>query len=390
MLESKPFPHQVYTSEPPRSPHHLLEPPGQPPNGSDEFRRRMRRVGAAYRRAGVAAVYLAHGTFVGPDALGILGALARLFPAAAPPLRRLIKRLVDRVVGEAGNYTPAYARLFEEALRQPDGWGVPVKLFYWSSENHHLGRADGAVRLIDELATLPLEPDQRVLLFGHSHAGNVFALVTHLLSGNPEAVERFFDAAGIYYRWPLVGCVDVPVFSRVRKLLAEGRLRFSGGNLDLVTLGTPIRYGWNASGYGRLLHFIYHRPSPGMPEYRAVFPPKLDDVFAAAGGDYVQQMGIAGTNVAPNPLAWRCFAADRRLAQLFEQDVGPEGLIERFRAGAIVPDAGTTLLVDYGPAEGHVAQHAAGHAVYTRPQWLLFHAEEVVRRFYNNARVQAA
>jgi hypothetical protein len=37
-----------------------------------------------------------------------------------------------------------------------------------------------------------------------------------------------------------------------------------------------------------------------------------------------------------------------------------------------------------------VAQHAAGHAVYTRPQWLLFHAEEVARRFYNNARVRAA
>jgi hypothetical protein len=390
MPESKPFPHQVYTSEPPRSPHHRLEPPVPPPIGSDEFRRRMRRAGAAYRRAGVAAVYLAHGTFVGPDALGILAALARVFPAAAPPLRKLIKRLIDRMLGEAGNFTAAYARLFEEALRQPDGWSIPVRLFHWSSENHHLGRADGAVRLIEELATLPPEPEGRVLLFGHSHAGNVFALATHLLSGNPETVRHFFDATAIYYRWPLVGCVDVPVFSRVQKLLAEGRLPFPGGNLDLVTFGTPIRYGWNPSGYGRLLHFIYHRPWPGMPDYQAAFPPKLDDVLAAAGGDYVQQMGIAGTNVAPNPLAWRCHAADRRLARLFEDDLGPQGLMERFRTGAIVPDAGTTLLVDYGPAEGHLAQHAAGHAVYTRPQWLLFHAEEVARRFYNNAQLRAA
>ena len=49
-----------------------------------------------------------------------------------------------------------------------------------------------------------------------------------------------------------------------------------------------------------------------------------------------------------------------------------------------VAEEGKTLLVDYGPVEGNVAQHLAGHAVYTRISWLPFHVEEVARRFYGH------
>ena len=45
----------------------------------------MDRVGAALDAAGVAAIYLVHGTFVGPDALGVLAELARVFPKAGRP-----------------------------------------------------------------------------------------------------------------------------------------------------------------------------------------------------------------------------------------------------------------------------------------------------------------
>lgn len=69
--------------------------------------------------------------------------------------------------------------------------------------------------------------------------------------------------------------------------------------------------------------------------------------------------------------------------------VGPGALgpiadpVERFKAGAIVPEEGATLLVDYGPPDGTIAMHHAGHAVYTGTKWLLFHAEEVARQFYS-------
>lgn len=347
----------------------------------------MQEVGAAYRRAGVERIYLAHGTFLGPETVGVLAELGRLFPSAGRAVRRVIARIMHTLTGEVGNFTPEYARCFESSMRQPGEPTIPVRLFHWSSENHHIGRADGAVRLIDELASLRVSPGGRVLLWGHSHAGNIFALLTHLLAHDPEAARQFFKAAEIYYRWPLLRCVDIPVWDRVARWLCGHAVgpRLDDVALDMVTFGTPIRYGWNADGYSRLLHFIHHRPSPGRPHYLAAFPPKLDDVLRAADGDYVQQLGIAGTNVAPSLFAWRARVADRRLGRLLQDQFPRSGPAEPFHAGAIVPDAGTTLLVDYGLPQCGIARHHAGHAVYAYKKWMLFHAEEVARRFYEPA-----
>jgi hypothetical protein len=352
----------------------------------------MKEVAEVYRQAGVAAIYLVHGTFVGPDAAGMLAELGRVFPTAGRAIRRLVARVMHKLTGEVGNFTPQYAELFESALRgsgdpseQDDtASAIPVRLFQWSSENNHIGRADGAVRLIDELASLELPPGSRVLLWGHSHAGNLFALMTHLLAGNREAAREFFRATEVYFRWPLLQCVDIPVWHRVRRLLCNGGLqRLANLSLDIATFGTPIRYGWNADGYSQLLHFIYHRPAPGLPHYRAAFPPKLQDMLRGAEGDYVQQLGIAGTDISPSLFAWRAWLANRRLGRLFLDQSPYGGPLERFKAGAIVPDEGTTLLVDYGIPQGGIARHHAGHALYTYHKWLLFHAEEVAKRFYS-------
>lgn len=341
----------------------------------------MRDVGEALRAADVAAVYLAHGTFVGTDAWGILAELGRKFPSAEPVLRRVTKRLVDSLVADVGNYTGAYAQLFEESLAEPSE-AIPVRRFHWSSENHHIGRADGAVRLIDELASLDLRPGQRVLLWGHSHAGNVFALATNLLGGQRDTVDEFFTAAEVYYRWPLLGWVDIPLWQRVRRLLRDPHHPLRDVQLDFVTFGTPIRYGWETAGYAQLLHFIYHRPVPGLPQYRAPFPLQLERVLDGRDGDYVQQLGIAGTNLMPSIFAWRTWWADARLDEFLQRDLRQRDIGARFQLGARVPDEGTTLLVDYGPLNGDVARHHAGHAVYTRPEWLPLHASEVARRFY--------
>ncbi len=342
----------------------------------------MQDVGASLQAEGVRAVFLAHGTFVGLDSLGVLSELARAFPRAGDAVRPIIKRIFDRLTGDVGNYTGSFAQLFETSIGRSLTQPIPVRRFHWSSENHHIGRADGAVRLIAQLASLKLQPGDRVLLWGHSHAGNVFALMTNLLAGQRHAVERFFAAAEIYYRWPLFGWIDIPLWDRVRDLLLHYDALLQDVHLDIVTFGTPVRYGWDSGGYARLLHFINRRPVPGAPEYRATFPVKLDDVLSATEGDYVQQLGIAGTNVVPSIFAWRAWAADRKLNTLLQPDSPMGGSVDRFRAGTIIPDEGTTLLVDYGQPEGGISQHLAGHAVYTRKQWLLFHAEEVARRFY--------
>jgi hypothetical protein len=384
------FRHQAYTNTRPISPHHRISPEPPPGVESELFCRRMEDVGATLQAEGVRAVILAHGTFVGPDSLGVLSELARAFPKASETVRPIIKRILDRLSGDVGNYTVSYARLFEASISRGAAGRTPVELFHWSSENHHIGRADGAVRLIARLAALKLQGGERVLLWGHSHAGNVFALVTNLLSGHREAARRFFEAAAIYYRWPVFGCVDIPLWTHVRDLLLDDDSFMRDVGVDIVTFGTPVRYGWDCGGYSRLLHFINRRPAPGAPEYRATFPVKLDDVLNAAEGDYVQQLGIAGTNIVPSVSAWRAWAADRKLNALLQSDPPMGATLDRFRAGRIVPDDGTTLLVDYGQPKGGIGQHLAGHAVYTRKQWLLFHAEEVVRRFYSARACRAA
>ncbi len=344
----------------------------------------MRQVGHRLRAADVRRIYLVHGTFVGADAAGVFTALARVYPPLRELVRPLSKLLVDGLAGERGNYTQGFAQLLEDVLNQDDALRIEVRRFIWSSENHHLGRADGAVRLLGELAETA-GPAGRVLLWGHSHAGNVFALASNLLAGDGETCEQFFTAARTYYRRPLRGQVDLPVWDSLGTKLARGERPIDPARLDLVTFGTPLRYGWDSDGYGRLLHFVNHRPLDEERPCRAVFPPTLDQLLHAAGGDYVQQFGIAGTNLMPALFTWRSYLADRRLHALLQADIEPADLLSRLRAGCRVPHEGTTLLVDYGPEDSNLARHLAGHAVYTRSEWLLFHAEQVADEFYGSA-----
>lgn len=116
----------------------------------------MAAVGATLARANVAAVYLVHGTFTGNDPLGLLTELARFAPRLSERLRRVAKGAADLVIGETGNYTAGFAARMETALSAGAGRTIPVRRFHWSGQNTHVSRADGAVRLIDELAKLAM------------------------------------------------------------------------------------------------------------------------------------------------------------------------------------------------------------------------------------------
>lgn len=382
--QASPFFHQSYSSAPPRVPHHYVRAPAALALHSGEFQRRMQAVGEMLQAARVGVIYLVHSTFAALDSLSILAALARHYRAGRSAIRHIAGEMVDSEIHDAGNYTPGYAGLFETAIETPH-WRVPVRLVSWSNENHHLGRADAAVRLIDELASLELPTGQRVMFWGHGHAGNVFAILSQLLSADTAAAERFFAAAAIYYRWPLTQLVDIPVWHRARRLLTQDRHRLTQRPFDWVTFGTPVRYGWKLREGDNLLHFIHHRPTDVGAAHLATFPLRLEDVLHATSGDYFQQVAIAGTDTPPPPLAWRSCLADRHLGKLLAPSFGPHDLAARLQLGARVPDCGTTLLVDYGGSQGILAEHLAGHAVYTRPEWLLFHAERVVRHLFGGA-----
>ncbi|MCA9221631.1 MAG: hypothetical protein KDA71_14970, partial [Planctomycetales bacterium] len=139
----------------------------------------MRAVGQRLRAAQVRAIYLVHGTFVGTDALGLLAELERVWPSACDLVRRWQKQTLDAVAGDMGNYTQAYADAFSAGINGADAEPhIPVRLFHWSSENHHVARAQAAIEFLRTLVSRPEECDGRVLLWGHSHGGNVFALLT--------------------------------------------------------------------------------------------------------------------------------------------------------------------------------------------------------------------
>ncbi|MCH5373792.1 MAG: hypothetical protein JJ992_07440 [Planctomycetes bacterium] len=325
----------------------------------------------------MAAIFLVHGTFAGDDPLGFIRGVSLLFPDLAERALVAQKQVSDRLFQDAGNYTSEYARRLQQDS------GISVHTFRWSSENHHLARADAAIHLIDRIAGLGFSPSSRVLLWGHSHGGNAFALMTNLLAADAATRRRFFRAGRSYYRGFSRHRVGVGAWHRVQELL-----RHNGAaqlpTMDLVTFGTPIRYGWDTDGYGHLLHFVHHRPRPDGPAYRTSLPGSVDDIAGAVDGDYIQQWGIAGTNLTPNIFSWRSWLADVRLGRLLQSGVRRGDLWHRLRAGVRVADEGLTLLVDYGPMKEPFPLNFAGHAVYTRLRWLPFHAREIARRFYGD------
>lgn len=356
---------------------------------SAEYDRALKQTGEIFHRARVTAIYCVHGTFAGNDALGIVTELERVAPAAGILLAQFGKGIINLIAGEAGNYTQRYRREFEEGLAAGAQQPMPVRFFNWSSQNNHIGRADGAVRLLVELARhaeqvaaseFSSSNPPRVLLWGHSHGGNVFSLLTNLIGADEESRDAFFTAAHTFYTTWFGGKNDVQAWEDAQRLLAETDHPIHQLKLDLVTFGTPIRYAWDTNGYDMLLHFVNHRVPPQGIEYQTPVPMRILPLLVAKYGDYVQQIGVKGTNFIPVPLFVRTLMADWRLNKLLQSDVVGENLLRRLRHGTRVPDEGTTLLVDY--REQGLKLRIFGHAVYTRREWLPFHCLEVADRFY--------
>jgi hypothetical protein len=389
--------HQRYSGDLPAQPFELLVAEAGPPVGSPEFRTRMRAAGDVLRAAGTTDVVLVHGTFCGEDTLGLWGEVDRWWPAAARPLRRGTKRFFDLLLGEYGNWLPSYVTLLQESLSDgldPDDSGfVRVRTWNWSSGNHHLARTEAAVELIAFLADLSRDGrgprvgdgptgSRRVQLWGHSHAGNVFALVSLLVGADRTFRDAVFDAAATHVRCPVLRRTDRPAWETARALLdADGR-PWGDLRLDVATFGTPIRYAWQDDVFERLLHFVNHRPQSGRPVFRSGWPRGWADLQEGTAGDTIHQWGIAGSNLPPCPLFWRAWWSDRKLRRV----VQPEAHSRWTRwprnvgTGMRVAESGTTLLVDYGPARSWSPRQITGHHVYTQRKWLLFHAEAIAAR----------
>lgn len=372
------FQHQTYTDARPLAGYQLLRPELPRPTELPESAevgvdgQEARAIRAAWGELGLQGVYLVHGTFTGNDSLGLLRQLKRFQPDVARTLQRRGKQWVDLWLGDCGNYSASYVEQFQRLI-QRDGDELPVTRFAWSGENNHTGRCEAAVELLAELLTAAAAGRRQLLLWGHSHAGNVFALLTNLLGGDRETRREFCRLLRLGQ-----GRTQRPEFvaeslDRVEPHLLQDDTLLRALRVDIVTFGTPVRYGWETRGYRSLLHIVHHRPVAGRAEWLAPFPFGVDDLLSAHHGDYIQQLGIAGTDFVGSLFSRRGWLLERRFSQLLQPDLRRRDTVERLRLGMRVPAEGHTWLVDYPQDALQLREQLAGHAIYTQPTWLPFH-----------------
>ncbi|MEE3368078.1 MAG: hypothetical protein VX346_01910 [Planctomycetota bacterium] len=376
------FRHQQY-SPPDPTQHELVAPTGIPWE-QQQLVTNTANAARQIRRANVSGILLIHGTFVGTDALGLFRKIAHIWKPGGKWLQQVSKQLLNAIAQDAGNYTPRYAELLETAVNQDGGPHIPVQLFAWSGENHHLGRADGAIKLLDQLTQWQQLRPGRILCWGHSHGGNLLAILTNLLGGSHRVRRRFIKIINRFYRWSGDHAVAQDTWRTMQRFLEKDGPLFPDHNLDMVTFGTPIRYGWDTGIATRLLHFVHHRCCADRRPDQAPYPPSAGEFLQATHGDCVQQIGIAGTNWSPTIFSWRARRADRRLHRILQKGVRSRDLLTHLEQGGRVAEDGHTLLVNYGDPANLQVQHLGGHSIYTRLEWLAFHLNEVTSRFYSS------
>lgn len=394
---------------------------GAPPE-SPAWIETMAKCGASLSEAGVAAIVFLHGSLHGTDVFGMqrldeAGGLKRgysrgvsgvdallvamregdngipLLPGGIrPPLLNddATKALLDEQIGDAGNFTNADVESIDKAINKNLTQPISCIRLLWSSEHHHLGRAQAAVSLLAELHKLckhqNLEKGHRILIQAHGQAGLILALLSNLLcpspiTGRPKLLEILTTYAEQSRQSRLADTIK-----HVEPLLETATL-LNGVALDMVTFGTPVRYGWDPSGIGKLLHVVNHRNlrTDGKKWLAKMELPQITmEMPIAWGGDYVQELAVAGSDTLPTTEPAK--AANKRIWEMIEPYDGFERWLECARRAVRFPSEGFCLLVDYKDSTGSTnpRDHYYGHAVYTRRHALLFNAMQIVRALYGS------
>jgi hypothetical protein len=259
----------------------------------------------------------------------------------------------------------------------------------WSSEHHHLGRAIAAVRLLADLRACcerhQLGNGDRVLVLAHGQAGLVLALVSNLLCPSPiTGRPRLLGLVASYAEQN--GQAELAATARCLEPLLAAHSLLNGASLDVVTLGTPVRYGWDPFGMGHVLHVVNHRHlrTDGKTWLAKMELPQITmEMPIAWGGDYVQELAVAGSDALPTTETAK--VANKAVWEMVEPYDGFERWLECARRAVRFPSEGRCLLVDYGDCTGttNVREHYYGHAAYTRMHAMLFNTTEIVRQLYS-------
>ncbi|MBM4132741.1 MAG: hypothetical protein FJ245_03140 [Nitrospira sp.] len=380
----------------------------------------MARLGRKMAGAGVRACLFLHGTYLGTDLFGMqrldeVGGLKRGYSRGIAGLDALLalmreesnglskppegptppfnnddktKSWLDEQAGDACNFTNAYVEAFSKAVNRNASRPIDCRRWLWSSEHHHLGRALDACRLLNQLQALSrelnLDQGDRLLVQAHGQAGLVLALLSNLLAlGESSGRDRLLQILTTYAKQTQAAELTEQLGQADSALKAGNVL--NGALLDVVTFGMPIRYGWDPTRLGKLLHLVNHRPmrTDGKRWLAKMELPQVTmEMPIAWGGDYVQQLATAVTDALPATAEAK--AAIKAIWEIVEPYDGFERWLECARKSVRCANDGRCLLVDYKDATGssNPRDHFYGHAAYTRLANLLFNTTEIVQALY--------
>jgi hypothetical protein len=347
---------------------------------SNEWKLRMSAQGEILNTHKVRHILLVHGTFAGNDALGLFD----LFEPIAQKLtgstiitdklKNQGKKLLNHLTKDIGNYTPEYAQAFARALNHE----ISCELFIWGSGNYHLARLKGTVELAQKLADIITQDNiletERLLLLGHSHAGQLFALLTIFLE-NTEKAQQLYK---IMENSRHLGNREV-FLSNLEKIKTV--------NLDIVTFGTPVRYSWGDYKKYRLMAIINHRSEVS-----------ISGLLSTRDGDYVQQWGVEGSDIFPPNEK----ILNDELNAILDKGRNIPALIDslndknrRHTHTANDQLVGKSLLIDYKDNADtlserlditHCVKTLFGHGVYTETRVMLFNIDTIVENLYPSPR----
>lgn len=391
--------------------------PGAPPF-SPAWHDALGRLGTRIWDAGVRAVVLVYGSYLGADLFGSgrldeVGGLKRGYSRGIPGLESLLASLrpddyqrsshdpscqppfvnndagktkLDTLLNDKANFSEQYVNAFRDGLASSHG--LTVQRYLWSSLHHHPGRMEGALAFLHELHDFKtqqnLQAGDRILIVAHGHAGQLPALLSNLIAPGESSVrETVFETLAYFYEQRETPPESIQHLQELDRLLAENQFA-AWPSLDVVTLGTPIRYGWDTESLGKLLHLVNHRPIRQDGKRwlaKMELPQIVMEMPMASGGDYVHQLAVAGTDAVPAS-AWEV-ELDQALRENLEPYDGFERWLECTRRVTRCPNDGKCLLIDYKDTMGRSPdEHLFGHACYTRLDALLFQTTHVVETLY--------
>lgn len=304
------------------------------------------------------SVYLVHGTFVGNDPFDLIGLLEKAFPALRSTIIEKIKKQIkngqDYLIKDFGNFHKDITGIVEENLENESD----IHFFNWSSSNHHYARLKGTFDLLKDIASKHNKHD-RILLFGHSHAGQIFALLT-LLVNDHLISNQIFTILG------LEKSVETEIKKHLKKLKS---IKF-----DFVTLGTPVRYSWNLSNNTNLLHIINHRGN--LPQGGS-----LTSSIACKSGDYIQQWAITGSDILSTNVHDR--EMNKELDLILGNGCDLEQLKRNIKFKKRLHHKGHHFLVDFKENSSipNPLKTIFGHAVYTQKKSMVWILNQSIQYF---------